>query len=149
MKQKITVFILVLIAAALNLQAQINEGGTPIGVTNNLVTQVTYVNMPSFNLQQMQTEDAINDQQKGWWRFGFNHEVSLTQQNSGREIAMPGGGRLWLLGIRSAGALSINLAFKNFDLPAGAKCLCIALMAQMYWEHSPEPTTSKTENLQL
>src|SRR5258706_1613693 len=121
MKQKITVFILVLIAAALNLQAQINEGGTPIGVTNNLVTQVTYVNMPSFNLQQMQTEDAINDQQKGWWRFGFNHEVSLTQQNSGREIAMPGGGRLWLLGIRSAGALSINLAFKNFDLPAGAK----------------------------
>ena len=113
MKQKITVFILALLSVASNLPAQINEGGTPAGITNNFLSQVAYITMPSFNLQQMQAEDAINDQQKGWWRFGFNHEVSLTQQNSGVALAMPGGGRLWLLGIRSAGALSLNLAFKK------------------------------------
>src|SRR5215510_13462166 len=108
MKQKITLFTIVL-TITLKLSAQINEGGTPLGVTNHLVSQVTYVNMPAFNLQQMQTEDAINDQQKGWWRFGFNHDVSLTQQNSGVNITVPGG-RLWLLGIHSTGALSLNLA---------------------------------------
>lgn len=120
MKQKITVFILALSAIALQLSAQINEGGTPTAITNHLLSQVTYITMPSFNLQQLQAEDAISDQEKGWWRFGFNHEVALTQQNSGVEIAVPGG-RLWLLGIHSAGALSLNLAFKNFNLPEGAK----------------------------
>src|SRR5262245_34917873 len=120
MKQKIALFVLAFTVTALNLSAQINEGGTPVGITNNLVSQVNYTNMPSFNLQQMQAEDAINDQQKGCWRFGFNHEVSLTQQNSGIEIAVPGG-RLWLLGVHSAGALSLNLTFKNFHLPEGAK----------------------------
>jgi lysyl endopeptidase len=120
MRQKITVFILALSAIALQLSAQINEGGTPAAITNNLLSQVPFITMPSFNLQQMQAEDAINDQQKGWWRFGFNHDVAFTQQNSGVEIAVPGG-RLWLLGIHSAGALSLNLAFKNFALPEGAK----------------------------
>lgn len=118
MKQKIT--LLIFLTIALKLTAQINEGGTPIGITNHLASQATYVNMPSFDLQQMQAEDAINDQQKGWWRFGFNHDVSLTQQNSGVNITLPGG-RLWLLGIHSSGALSLNLAFKNFNIPAGAK----------------------------
>src|SRR5437868_14688138 len=111
MIQKITAFIFVLSAFALKLSAQINEGGTPYGITHNLQSQVPYVTMPSFNLQQMQAEDAINDQQKGWWRFGFNHDVSLTQQNSGISMMVPGG-RLWLLGIHSTGALSLHLAFK-------------------------------------
>src|SRR5678816_820532 len=100
MKKKLTLFIAALGLTSLHLSAQINIGGTPAGITQNLLSQVTYVNMPSFNLPQMRAEDAINDQQKGWWRFGFNHDVSFTQQNSGVEIAMPDGGRLWLLGIR-------------------------------------------------
>ena len=119
MKNTITAFALVFIVS-FNLHAQINAGGSPLGITNNLLTQVTFINMPSFNLQQMQAEDAINDQQKGWWRFGFNHDVALNQQNSGIQLTSSDGGRLWLLGIRSAGALSINLAFRNFNLPEGA-----------------------------
>lgn len=121
MKRKITLFISALTAMASSLSAQTNEGGIPAGITHHLLSHVVYVNMPAFNLQQMQAEDAINDPLKGWWRFGFNHEVALNQQNSGAEIAMPDGGRLWLLGIHSAGALSLNLAFRNFNLPQGAK----------------------------
>jgi lysyl endopeptidase len=122
MRQKITVFVLALSAIALQLSAQINEGGIPAAITNNLLSHVTYINMPSFNLQQLQAEDVFNDQQKdGAWRFGHMHKVSFTQQNSGIEFQMSDGGRLWLLGIRSAGALSLNLTFKNFNLPAGAK----------------------------
>jgi lysyl endopeptidase len=122
MKQKITVIILALSAFALQLSAQINIGGTPVGITSHLISQVPVINMPSFNLQQLQAEDAFNDQLKdGAWRFGHMHEVSFTQQNSGAVFTTNDGGRLWLLGIHSAGALSLNLIFKNFNLPTGAK----------------------------
>ncbi|MBK5284590.1 MAG: T9SS type A sorting domain-containing protein [Bacteroidia bacterium] len=121
MKQKFTLLILTLFISSVSSFAQISEGGIPIGISNGYASQLDYIRMPEFDLQQLRNEDAINDQSKGPFRFGYNHIVNYNLQNTGASFLMPDGGRLWLLGVRSIGALSINLAFNDFYLPEGAK----------------------------
>ncbi|MCW3083837.1 MAG: Lysyl endopeptidase [Bacteroidetes bacterium] len=103
--------------------AQYSQGGTPLSFGKHFTaTQaVPFVNMPSFDLASMQAEDAVNDQSKGPYRFGYNHMVNLSMTNSGAWTTLPNGDRLWQLGIKSKGAKSINLAMDDFFMPEGAK----------------------------
>jgi len=121
MKQKFTLLIFTFFIFSVSSFAQISERGTPLGISNGYAAQIDYIRMPEFDLQQLRNEDAINDQSKGSFRFGYNHIVNYNNQNIGTSFLMPDGGRLWMLGIRSIGALSINLAFNDFYLPEGAK----------------------------
>jgi hypothetical protein len=53
-------------------------------------------------------------------RFGIELEVDYDLHNSGNWTYLPDGGKLWLLGIECPQALSINLIFDQYRLPAGA-----------------------------
>src|ERR1035437_7035938 len=77
--------------------------------------------MPAFDLAALKAEDAVNDQSKGPFRFGYNHYVNYNLTNSGIWTTLPNGDRVWQLGLKSTGAQSLNLAFDNFYLPDGAK----------------------------
>jgi lysyl endopeptidase len=103
--------------------AQFSQGGKPYSFGKHYVAShaISYVNMPSFDLATMQAEDAVNDLSKGPFRFGFNHMVNLSLNNSGNWTTLPNGDRLWQLGIKSKGAKSINLAMDDFFMPEGAK----------------------------
>lgn len=120
---------IVLTALALSLSiiftssfAQLSQGGTPFSFTvdSKHLQTVNYNVMPAFDLDALRAEDAVNDQSKGPFRFGYNHYVSLNLTNSGTWTTLPNGDRLWQLGVKSPGALSINLAFDDFYMPKGA-----------------------------
>lgn len=123
--KKIILSVLTL-AAALHLNtatAQLSQGGAPISSGKHYVQQqaIPVVNMPSFDLAGLQAEDAVNDQSKGPYRFGFNHMVNISMANSGVWTTFTDGGRMWQLSIKSKGAKSINLAMDDFFMPEGAK----------------------------
>ncbi|MBL0328084.1 MAG: T9SS type A sorting domain-containing protein [Bacteroidetes bacterium] len=102
--------------------AQYSQGGTPYSFNSNITKQaVNYVNMPAFDLSALQAEDAINDQSKGPFRFGYNHMVNLNLNNSGSWTTLANGDRLWQMGVTSVGAKTINLAFDDFFMPEGGK----------------------------
>ncbi len=103
--------------------AQLSQSGMPISFDKHFqgTALFKFENMPAFDLQALIAEDAVNDLSKGPFRFGFNHFVNYNLNNSGVWTALPDGGRLWQLGLKSAGALSLNLAFDDYFLPEGGK----------------------------
>ncbi|MGZ4034078.1 MAG: T9SS type A sorting domain-containing protein [Bacteroidia bacterium] len=104
-------------------KAQYSIGGTPYSFSNKAIDKqsINVAAMPSFDLAAMQAEDAINDQSKGPFRFGYNHMVNLNMDNSGTWTSLANGDRIWQLNIKSAGAQTINLAMDDFFMPDGAK----------------------------
>ncbi len=102
--------------------AQYSIGGTPYSFTNSsiITTPVSFQMMPAVDVDALKAQDLINDQNKGPFRFGFNHLVNFNLTNSGNWTTLPNGDRLWQLGIKSTGALTINLAFDDFFMPEGA-----------------------------
>jgi len=105
-----------------NVSAQINQGGTPTSYLKaDLLKTVSFASMEYVNVAQLRNEDLTNDTIKSIpWRFGQNLYVDLSPQNSGVWDTLDNGTKIWRLGIRSAGALSINLTFDKYVLPPGA-----------------------------
>ena len=107
------------------VHAQYSQGGQPYRFENNfsesLIQNLKEEILPTFNLDSMQAEDAVNDQNKTPYRFGYNHLVNFNLNNSGLWITLPNGDRLWQLRIKSPNALSLNLAFDDFFMPEGGK----------------------------
>jgi lysyl endopeptidase len=105
-----------------SVSAQLSQGGTPYSFSANSAKQaIARMSMPSFDLAVLQAEDAVNDLSKGPFRFGYNHMVNLGMNNSGTWTILSNGDKLWQIGITSAGAQTINLAFDDFYMPEGAK----------------------------
>lgn len=112
------------IVLPLCLTAQISRPGSPPSFdTSAGLLEAPVVLMPSFDLQALQTEDLVVDSIETIpWRFGNNIAVDLNTNNSGVwELLNQEGDRIWRLGIRSEGALSINLTFNRYILPPGAE----------------------------
>lgn len=103
--------------------AQLSHGGKPLSFDKNFQSSevVQFNSMPYFDLAVLKAEDEINSQNKGPFRFGFNHFVNYDLKNSGKWITLANGDRIFQLGIKSAGAISLNLAFDDFFIPEGAK----------------------------
>lgn len=103
--------------------AQLSKGGKPVSFDKHFhpSRSVQFKNLPAVNLAALQAEDKINDQSKGPFRFGFNHFVNLNLENSGTWTILEDGSRIWQLGLKSPGAVSLNLTFDDFYLPVGAK----------------------------
>lgn len=103
--------------------AQHSQGGKPLSFDKNFQSSeaVQFKIMPYFDLEVLKAEDEINSQNKGPFRFGFNHFVNYNLENSGKWITLANGDRIFQLGIKSAGAISLNLAFDDFFIPEGAK----------------------------
>lgn len=72
------------------------------------------------DLERQSAQDVLNDQRPGPTRFAVSIVVDISLENAGTWETLGDGARLWRLRIRSPGALSLNLGFSDFDLPAGA-----------------------------
>ena len=102
---------------------QLIDMGQPVSWKGKLTAfkNITIEEMPGFDLDQMLFEDSVNNQMKSNpWRFGYNHEVRLSLENSGSWIELPNGDRVWQLHVKSPGAKSINFIFDDFFIPEGA-----------------------------
>lgn len=75
--------------------------------------------MPSFDLAQLQREDAIRDTTRALFRFGKGFDVNYTLADGQWECVE--GGRLWTMTLVSGNALSLNFVFNDFHLPKGAE----------------------------
>jgi lysyl endopeptidase len=122
--RKLLLSTLIIAAAAMvnTAHAQYSIGGTPYSFTNSVksIQTVNFNVMPPVDLDELRKEDAINDPNKGPFRFGFNHYVNFNLNNSGKWTTLANGDRIWQLGVKSPGALTINLAFDDFYMPEGA-----------------------------
>jgi len=104
--------------------SQISQGGQPLSFQDPQISsgKVAVKIMPKVDVKRLLAEDSLNDIYKDVpWRFGENIPVSYDLNNAGTWDVIPGGGRIWRLGINCPGARTINLTFDNYHLPAGAK----------------------------
>ena len=103
--------------------AQISQGGQPRSFILKTSFSEIPVNSPgSIDLPALRAEDEQHRQQGKEFdrRFGYSFFVDWNTGNSGRWIELGNGDRLWQLRISCPGALSINLTFSKYNLPAGA-----------------------------
>jgi len=120
---KILLSLLLFVSVLCNLQAQTTKMGAPKSWAFKTTTlrDVPVQRMPAFDLEAQLRVDAINEANKvGPWRFGYEHQVNLGINNSGHWTILPNGDRIWRIIFRSADALSMNVLFDQFRLPAGA-----------------------------
>jgi hypothetical protein len=78
--------------------------------------------MPSFNLaEELSTEALTASDLRSGYRFAHKFMTDFSRSNAGVSFTLPDGTRVWRLGIRSPGALSINILFSEYKLPEGAQ----------------------------
>ncbi|MBK8497728.1 MAG: trypsin-like peptidase domain-containing protein [Flavobacteriales bacterium] len=116
------------IASALLLaqlaSAQVSFGGEPYGrAKSHLLPDASLAVMPLVDAQALMAEDEARIAQgiKGPWRFGYNHMVDFTLENSGTWHTLPNGDGVWRLAIECPGAFSINFEFNDYVVPEGAQ----------------------------
>lgn len=107
--------------SSLSFGQTVNLGG-PISWRGKLAkTTIPTEEMPGFDLAAIQAQDEINDKTKAApWRFGYKYNTDITLENNGTWTSLPGGNRVWRVGIIAEGAMSVNLLFENLHLPEGA-----------------------------
>ncbi|MFK7908667.1 MAG: serine protease, partial [Chitinophagales bacterium] len=121
MKQFTSLFCLLLSFFTVT-QAQISQGGAPYSFSSKaLSSKVPTAIMPSIDIAALKAEDALNDGNKQVFRFGKSIAVDLDLKNAGKWEILSNGDRIWRLQITSKGANTINLIYKHFYLPKGAK----------------------------
>lgn len=105
------------------LNAQVSKPGLPPSFDPDArFSPVYFEPMPRPDLERLRLEDQLIDSIADIpWRFGENIPVGLNPQSSGSWEILEDGGRVWRLGLKSPGALSINLTFDRYLLPPGAE----------------------------
>jgi lysyl endopeptidase len=116
--------ILVLCALGTTLSwSQVSQGGEPFQWSDKRLSDgISFVEMPSINLPQLQQEDAVVDQVKSApYRFGVEFEVEYNTSNSGswsflqdQDLA------IWTMGVKCTGARTMNFVFSKYHLIKGA-----------------------------
>ena len=111
------------------LEAQINIGGNPVSYNHEgkgFLEPLTFIQTPLLDMAVVEAEDVQweADRAAGMMkigrRFGIEFEVEYDLHNSGTWSCLSDGGRLWRLGVECPEALSVNLIFNQYRLPAGA-----------------------------
>jgi len=96
-----------------------NEGEPKSWTLNNSYTLQEKI-LPSFDLNQVKSEDLINDTKpRTPWRFGYSHSVDYGFED-GQWTDLENGDRIWRMLVSSPGALSLNFIFDDFYMPQGA-----------------------------
>ncbi len=83
--------------------------------------EVARLAVPPLDLDRFQREDEMWAALGMPRRYAVPHEVAVTPWNHGSWEDLGDGRRLWRLRIVSPGALSLNLGFRRFFLPGGAR----------------------------
>ena len=115
--------LLALIFVSPDLSAQISQGGTPPSwQDNSLKARSSRISLPVVDTDALKAEDEQDQLMKDIpFRFAYGHTVDLNTDNSGNWTVLSNGDRVWMLEIETKGALSINLTFSDYLLPAGAR----------------------------
>jgi len=103
--------------------AQFVDMGTPISWKGKMgiLKKQSEVLLPAIDIASLMAEDSINQLDKSSpWRFGFNHSVALTTNNSGEWFELNNGDRVWRLNLLCPDAKTINVIFDDFYIPDGA-----------------------------
>ena len=123
MKKIFTLFVLAFTFLFSPFFSQVFDLGGPVSfkLKNELKEDYDVHVMPSFDLAAQLAADQINHSNKiGPYRFGYEHIVNLSIDNSGNWDVLSNGDKIWRLKLISTGALSINLIFNDFFIPDGA-----------------------------
>lgn len=122
----------IVIIAVATMVLAIITGATPVEAGRTLppgliqpaktIGEVARVEMPELDLAAIGAEDAARDHSDlpTPFRFAAGIDADLTPATTGTWERLSDGSSLWRLRITSPGALSLNLEFDRFDLPAGA-----------------------------
>lgn len=121
------VFLLpLLLLLGLHLYGQIPHGNSrplPFGAekSSKLRSAVDYfVEMPSLDTDSARAVDDLPGNRVGGLRFAHTFFTNLSPENSGIVFHTENGSKVWKVGIRSNGALTLNVLFSEFELPEGA-----------------------------
>lgn len=102
------------------VMCQIQHPGTPWSNNFALSRNVPTVKMPHVNVEALLQEDELESQMKDIpYRFGYPIHVNYGIKNSGSWDSLSDGSKIWRLRIESDSALTINLIFDRFFIPAG------------------------------
>lgn len=107
------------------LSAQIAFGGRPYGTRTDGggLAPAAVVHLPNVDVDALFAEDAARSasRMKGPYRFGYTHHVQYGLANSGTWTDLPNGDRVWRITLVCDGAIGINFAFSDYQVPAGAR----------------------------
>ena len=108
---------------SIDLGAQVSHGGSPLPFSQlRSGTAFSFEEMPAFDLQEQLCLDSMEyDGLRASNRFAYKFMTDFTPDNSGEWFTLADGTRVWRLGIRSEGAVSLNLLFSEYELPEGAQ----------------------------
>ena len=101
--------------------AQVSKGGTPLSFLRTVKSSIQAVSMSKVDVPSLIAEDEIESAKGIPLRFGAPFEVDYNMNNSGTWETLGDSSRIWRLRIESIGAYSINLVYRNFWMPPGAK----------------------------
>ncbi len=120
-----TKLLLLLLLLTYSVYPQISTKEKPIGLIlnvnpiKNTNKAIKFINQPNINF--LKQEDEKDDKKGIPPRFGYRNKVNFNMSNSGEWITLGNGDKLWRLNINSPGALSLNLLYDKFWLPAEGK----------------------------
>lgn len=105
----------------LALSQKQGNGGVPKSFKyEQLYKNIDKHTFPRPNLEALRTEDALIDHTgTAPWRFGFNNFTTLNLSSSGTWFDLDNGDRIWFLKLTCEQALTVNLTFKNTEIPEG------------------------------
>ena len=119
--------LLIILLGLINISvifSQISHGGTPYFLQPSVlrVASSTYfIEMPSFDLKSILREDAVNEgNMRGGYRFAHKFYTNINI-NDGMKTVLHDGTTVKQVGIHSAGAYSINILLRDFEIPEGGK----------------------------
>jgi hypothetical protein len=102
-------------------QSQISIEKKPLSDLNSLSKIIPTKEMASVDVKTLLEEDKFESQFKDIPpRFGLPMTVNFGYTNSGTTEILPDGSKVWLVSVKSTGAISINLIFNKFYIPKGA-----------------------------
>ena len=118
MKKLVTLFFLCLLVSA-HLTGQISHGGRPLPMTIlSTRSGSLFQEMPAFDIAEQLRIDSLNESDlRSSFHFAYKFMTDFTPDNSGSWFTQADGTRVWRLGIRSAGAYSINVLFSEYEIP--------------------------------
>lgn len=107
--------------APMSNHAQISHGGQPMNWTQEFQPDLSWRTFTPLNLEQLQSEDEVTATMKDApWRFGIEHDVDWTMENSG-SWTEEDGMKVWRLAVRAEGTLNWSFYLSRFVVPKGGE----------------------------
>ena len=120
---RLVILLLGLFTASLAF-SQIRRGGTPYFLQPSMLRAASkpfFIEMPAFNLDSILKEDAADSgNMRGSYKFAHKFFTHIDSSDATQTV-LEDGTTVKQIGIRSAGAYSINLLLRDFEIPSGGK----------------------------